>query len=148
MPSPPLEGPDPGGLTRVEVANQSDGGFLFWLARFYLFGLLSGLGLVTLGVFITYFYFAATLPDLPDLATYHEVAAATTEIRGWDGTPLAELASEHREIVPFEKIPPQLIHAFLAAEDRRFYEHGGLDYRGIARALGANLRAGEVAQGG
>jgi len=42
----------------------------------------------------------------------------------------------------------RLVQAFLAAEDRRFYEHGGLDYRGIARALGANLRAGEVAQGG
>ena len=36
---------------------------------------------------------------------------------------------------PFDRFPPQLMHAFLAAEDRRFYEHGGLDYRGIARAL-------------
>ena len=69
-------------------------------------------------------------------------------MRGWDGTPLAELANERREILPFDRFPPQLVHAFLAAEDRRFYEHQGLDYRGIARALGANLRAGEVAQGG
>jgi penicillin-binding protein 1A len=141
-------GPQPGDHARVEVSNQSDGGFLFWLLRFYLFGLLSGLGLVTMGLGITYFYFASTLPDLPDLATYHEVAATTAVLRAWDGTPLAELAAERREIVAFEKIPPQLIHAFLAAEDRRFYEHGGLDYRGIARALGANLRAGEVSQGG
>ena len=49
---------------------------------------------------------------------------------------------------PLRPVSPQLVHAFLAAEDRRFYEHQGLDYRGIARALGANLRAGEVAQGG
>ena len=69
-------------------------------------------------------------------------------MRAWDGTPLAELANERREILPFEQFPPQLVQAFLAAEDRRFYEHQGLDYRGIARALGANLRAGEVAQGG
>src|SRR5205807_4361673 len=59
-----------------------------------------------------------------------------------------ELAAERREILPFDRFPPQLIHAFLAAEDRRFYEHGGLDVRGIGRALGANLRAGVVAQGG
>ena len=96
----------------------------------------------------TYVYFAATLPTLPDIATYHEVAATTTVMRGWDGTPLAELATERREILPFDKFPPQLVHAFLAAEDRRFYEHQGIDYRGIARALAANLRAGEVAQGG
>ena len=69
-------------------------------------------------------------------------------MRGWDGTPLAEFATERREILPFERIPPRLIQAFLAAEDRRYYEHGGIDYRGIMRALGANLRAGEVAQGG
>ena len=148
MPLLPLGGPEPGGFTRIEVANQADGGFLFWLLRFYLFGGISAVGALVLGLGITYFHFASTLPDLPDLATYHEVAATTTVVRGWDGTPLAELAAERREIVPFDSIPPMLIHAFLAAEDRRFYEHGGLDYRGIARALGANLRAGEVAQGG
>ena len=63
-------------------------------------------------------------------------------MRAADGTPLAELATERREILPFDQFPPQLVHAFLAAEDRRFYEHRGLDYRGIGRALTANLRAG------
>jgi penicillin-binding protein 1A len=130
------------------VANPSDGGFFYWLLRFYAFGLCCALGLAFLGGIGVYFYFAATLPPIPDLATYHQVAATTTVMRGWDGTPLAELATERREILPFDEIPPQLVHAFLAAEDRRFYEHQGLDYRGIARALGANLRAGEVAQGG
>jgi penicillin-binding protein 1A len=116
--------------------------------RFYAFGLCCLGGLAFLAGVGVYFYFAATLPPVPDLATYHEVAATTTVMRGWDGTPLAELATERREILPFDKFPPQLVHAFLAAEDRRFYEHQGIDYRGIARALGANLRAGEVAQGG
>jgi penicillin-binding protein 1A len=69
-------------------------------------------------------------------------------MRGADGTPLAELASERREILTFDRFPPQLVHAFLAAEDRRFYEHQGLDYRGIVRALTANLRAGATTQGG
>jgi penicillin-binding protein 1A len=148
-PPPPPSGP-PAGLTtlRVEVANPSDGGFFFWLLKLYAFGLCCSLGLLLLGGLGAYLYFAATLPPLPDLATYHQVAATTTMMRGWDGTPLAELATERREILPFEAFPPQLVHAFLAAEDRRFYEHHGLDYRGIARAVGANFRAGEVAQGG
>ena len=79
----------------------------------------------------TYLYFAATLPPMPDLARYQAEVATTTVVRGWDGTPLAEFATERREILPFERIPHRLIEAFLAAEDRRFYEHGGIDYRGM-----------------
>jgi len=139
--APPREG-------HVEVTNRSDGGFFYWLLRFYAFGFFCALGLVFLAGIGTYLYFAATLPTLPDIATYHEVAATTTVMRGADGTPLAELAAERREILAFDKFPPQLVKAFLAAEDRRFYEHQGLDYRGIGRALTANLRAGVVAQGG
>jgi penicillin-binding protein 1A len=155
MPPPPpgsrpgavgATGPGPG--THIEVTNKSDGGFFHWLFKLYAFAFLGALGVVLFGLAGAYVYFAATLPTLPDLATYHETAATTTMIRAWDGTPLAELAAERREILAFEKFPPALVNAFLAAEDRRFYEHGGLDLRGIARALGANLRAGEVAQGG
>src|SRR5262245_172656 len=139
---------EPRQATNVEVSNRSDGGFFYWLLRFYAFGLLCTLGLLFMAGFGTYIYFAATLPILPESATYHAVAATTTVMRAADGTPLAELASERREILSFDKFPPQLVHAFLAAEDRRFYEHQGLDYRGIGRALTANLRAGVVAQGG
>ena len=69
-------------------------------------------------------------------------------MRAWDGTPLAEFASERREILPFEAFPKRLVQAFVAIEDRRFYEHSGLDYRGMLRAALANLRAGRVVQGG
>jgi len=132
----------------VEVANVSDGGFVYWLLRFYLFGLIAAMGLGACFAVGFYLYFAATLPPLPNLAAYRAQVATTTTVRAWDGTPLAEFATERRDFIPFERIPQRLVQAFLAAEDRRFYEHGGLDYRGIARALGANLRAGEVAQGG
>ncbi|HEY8924366.1 MAG TPA: transglycosylase domain-containing protein, partial [Polyangia bacterium] len=133
---------------KVVVANVSDGGFAYWLLRFYLFGLVAAMGLGICFAFGFYVYFAATLPPLPNLATYKARVATTTFVRAYDGTPLAEFATERRDFIPFEGIPKQLVQAFLAAEDRRFYEHGGIDYRGIARALGANLRAGEVAQGG
>src|SRR4051812_43617745 len=149
-PPPELVAPwrEAAGASRVEIVNRSDGGFFYWLLRFYAFGVLCALGLIAMAGFGTYIYFAATLPTVPDIATYPERAATTTRRRAADGTPLAELARERREILAFDKFPPQLVHAFLAAEDRRFYEHQGLDYRGIARALTANLRAGVVAQGG
>ena len=130
------------------MENVARDGFFRWLLRFYAFGLCCVIGLILLAGLGTYIYFAATVPTLPEIDAYDEMAAATSFMRAWDGTPIAELAAERREILPFDKLPPRLVHAFLAAEDRRFYEHHGLDYRGIARAIGANLRAGEVAQGG
>lgn len=50
--------------------------------------------------------------------------------------------------VPIGELPPTLLDAFIASEDRRFREHGGIDDRGIVRALGSNLRAGRKVQGG
>lgn len=140
-------GPE-GEPTRVDVVNPADGGFVYWLVKFYAFGLLCLGGATLLTAFATYVAFASGLPRLPDFAQYRLEAAETTVVRGWDGTPLAELAREYRDIVPFEAVPKRLVQAFLAVEDRRFYEHPGLDYRGIGRAVMANLRAGGVAQGG
>ncbi len=133
---------------RVEVVNPSDGNFLHWLLKFYAFGALCGLGLFVLTGLGIYGYFNARLPPLPDIDRYEHEAAESTVLRGWDGTPLADWANERREVLTAHQVPPRLIQAFLAIEDRRFYEHSGLDFRGIARAALANLRAGEVAQGG
>jgi penicillin-binding protein 1A len=133
---------------RVEVGNPSDGGFWYWLFKFYLYGLCCALGLIVLGGVATYIGFAASLPALPDLQSYAQTAEKSTLVRAWDGTPLAELATKRRVILPFEGVPTRQLQAFTAIEDRRFYEHGGLDYRGAVRALVANLRAGRVVQGG
>jgi penicillin-binding protein 1A len=133
---------------RVEVSNPSDGGFWYWLFKFYAFGLCGALALILLLGVATYVGFAATLPPLPDLQRYEQTAEKSTLVRAWDGTPLAELASKRRVILPFESVPTRQMQAFIAIEDRRFYEHGGLDYRGAVRALVANLRAGRVVQGG
>jgi penicillin-binding protein 1A len=133
---------------RVEVLNPSDGGFWFWLIKFYAFAALCLCGSGLLGSIALYAYFASTLPRLPDFDRYRLEAAESTRMRAWDGTDLAELASERREILPLEAFPKKLLQAFVAIEDRRFYEHSGLDYRGMLRALVANLRAGHVVQGG
>ncbi|MCB9567708.1 MAG: PBP1A family penicillin-binding protein [Myxococcales bacterium] len=116
--------------------------------RYYAFGaLILGFLAVVAGhqLFRTY---AAGLPDLTQIEAYETSAPGVTRIYAGDGSLLAELAREHRSYAGIDDIPEDLIHAFMAAEDRRFYEHGGLDWRGLARATLANIRSGTVVQGG
>ena len=106
--------------------------------------------------FGTYIYFAATLPTLPDIATYHEVAATTTVMRAADGTPLAELATERREILPFDKFPPQLVarlpgrrgSPLLRAPGHRLPRHRARADREPARRRGRPGRIDHHAAGG
>jgi penicillin-binding protein 1A len=66
-----------------------------------------------------------------------------------NGSLLGGIPSErNRQPVALEQISPWLRHATIAIEDRRFYDHGGVDYEGIARALWRDLRAGRVVEGG
>jgi len=73
------------------------------------------------------------LPDYESLAKYEP--PVMTRIHAHDGSLIAEYARERRIFVPINTIPKRVIAAFLSAEDRRFYEHGGLDIQGIARAV-------------
>src|SRR5205814_209167 len=77
-----------------------------------------------------YVYSSPQLPPLPDLSTYADTAPGLTTLYAQDGTLLAALSRERREVAPIDRIPPQVIDAFLATQDRRFYSHGGIDYRG------------------
>jgi penicillin-binding protein 1A len=72
------------------------------------------------------------MPDASDLADYHPPTA--TRAYAWDGTLIGEFSRERRIFVPYDAIPAQLAQAFLAAEDRNFFKHSGLDYAGIIRA--------------
>lgn len=58
------------------------------------------------------------------------------------------LVSEDRELVKLDKVPPLLIDALIASEDRAFFDHMGISFRGIARALSQNVSQGKVTQGG
>ena len=57
-----------------------------------------------------------------------------TRVHATDGSLVAEYARERRLYIPIQAVPKLVINAFLAAEDKNFYEHGGLDFTGIARA--------------
>ena len=73
------------------------------------------------------------LPDYESLASYEP--PVMTRIHAHDGSLIAEYARERRIFVPINTIPKRIVAAFLSAEDSRFYEHGGLDIQGIARAV-------------
>ncbi len=77
------------------------------------------------------------MPDASDLADYHPPTA--TRAYAWDGTLIGEFSRERRIFVPYDSIPPQLAQAFLAAEDRNFFKHSGLDYTGIIRASAKDI---------
>ena len=64
------------------------------------------------------------------------------------GDVLAVRGPLYARAISLEALPAYVPQAFLAIEDQRFYEHGGVDYRGVARALWVNLRTGHSAQGG
>ena len=137
-----------GRRARVKIANRDDGGLAFWLARLYGFAALVVLAVVVLTGLTTYSYFSLNAPAVPDLRRYARVAPAVSRMYATDGTKLGEFAREWREIVPLERIPRRLIDAFLAVEDHDFYRHNGLYWKGIARAVWANITAGDFAQGG
>lgn len=77
-------------------------------------------------------HFSKDLPDYSQLQDYEP--PVMTRMHAADGSLVAEYASERRLYIPIQAVPKRVINAFLAAEDKNFYEHGGLDFTGIARA--------------
>jgi penicillin-binding protein 1A len=91
-------------------------------------------------------HYEAGLPSVAELKTYQ--APQVTRVLARDGTVLAEIFTQRRTVVSIDSLPPHVKLAVLAAEDAGFYEHEGLNYLGIARALVVNVRAGTTRQGG
>jgi len=83
-------------------------------------------GLVALGIF------SKQLPDYSQLQDYEP--AVMTRVHASDGSLLAEYAKERRLYLPIQAIPKSVINAFIAAEDKSFYDHNGIDISGIVRA--------------
>ncbi|POB13313.1 MULTISPECIES: penicillin-binding protein 1A [Pseudomonadati] len=97
-------------------------------------------------VFSILVYFSFTLPKISSLADYNP--PIKSKILSKDGVVLYDIGKENREVVEFNEIPPRIVDSFLSAEDSNFYNHDGVDYFGVLRALVANLKAGRVVQGG
>jgi len=89
--------------------------------------------------------FFSTCPNVAKLAVYQPGGAPVLLDR--NGEVFADLASAERKIVPLSSLPSLVPQAFLAVEDQRFYEHGGVDWKRVGGSVLANLRAGGFAQG-
>ncbi|GHU00558.1 penicillin-binding protein 1A [Alphaproteobacteria bacterium] len=86
---------------------------------------------------LAFVLYGSALPDYHRLADYEP--PVTSRFYSGDGRLLAEYATEKRVFVPITFMPKQLISAFVSAEDKKFYEHAGLDYLGIVRAVAQNI---------
>ncbi len=89
------------------------------------------------------------LADLPDIDTLqHYTPPLVTRIYDRNNEIITELFTERRTVLPLSEIPVNLQNAFMATEDQSFFEHWGINLKGIARAVIANLRHGRVVEGG
>jgi penicillin-binding protein 1A len=112
-----------------------------WLLNLLGFAFASGVVLFLAAAGVAGFVVWQASRDLPDyesLARYEP--PVMTRIHAHDGSLMAEYARERRIFVPINVIPKLVIAAFLSAEDKRFFEHGGLDFTGIGRAVLNNLQ--------
>ena len=78
-------------------------------------------------------YFASGLPSSEKLLAYQP--DLPTNIRGYDGTPVKTFARERRVDLAYDEIPPLVVHAFISAEDKNFFEHHGIDFGGLIGAV-------------
>jgi len=100
-------------------------GFVFAAGTIvFLVGVAAAAGLI--------WHFSKDLPDYSQLQNYEP--PVMTRVHAGDGSLLAEYSRERRLYLPIQAVPKHVINAFLAAEDKNFYEHGGLDFQGLARA--------------
>ncbi len=103
------------------------------VGMFFMMGLV---GVVAVAGLIH--YYNKDLPDYQQLSEYNP--PIVTRLYAANGGLLAEYATQKRIFVPLNAIPKQLQHAFIAAEDKDFYEHPGVDIRGVARAVLENVK--------
>ena len=113
--------------------------------------LLAGIGglLVIGGVagVIGAYYYAS--PSLPAAETIRDIRLEVPlRIFSRDGHLISEIGERRRIPVTYDDVPEHVVQAFISAEDRRFFVHPGIDYRGVLRALSGLIVTGEISGGG
>lgn len=119
-----------------------------WLGRFILKSAVLCAGLGLSGVLLGSLALALAWPNLPDLSAMIDYRPRVPlRIYTADNVLIGEFGEERRNVLRFDEIPDVMKAAILAAEDDGFYQHGGIDWKGVARAALANLTSGAKSQG-
>ena len=103
--------------------------FINFSIKFFIIFLIISL----LFIFSTLWYFSIGLPDYKKLSNYQP--PISSRVYSSDGKLIAEYALEKRLFIPFESVPKKVINSFLSAEDKNFFDHPGVDAKGILRAF-------------
>jgi penicillin-binding protein 1A len=116
--------------------------------RWWAFPLLLVFLLVAAGSLVVGFAAVVIYPTLPTLDVLTDYQPKIPlRIYSADGQLIGEFGEERRAVVSLDQVPKNLVDAIVAAEDERFYQHGGVDYVGVARAALSNFASGGVRQG-
>ena len=116
--------------------------FLVLALGFGLIGTIAGVA----SVIAAYYY---VQPGLPAADTIRDIPLQMPlRIFSRDGHLISEIGQRRRVLITYDEVPAQVVNAFIAAEDRRFFEHPGVDYRGILRAFAQLALTGEISSGG
>jgi penicillin-binding protein 1A len=108
--------------------------------RIFLYGGLTVVALVVVGVLGVLVYMYSLTRDLPSVEALQDYQPpVTTRVYAGNGTVLGEYARERRIFVPIAFVPKQVINAFTSAEDKNFFSHPGVDPSGILRAAGKDV---------
>lgn len=126
---------------RARRAPQRGGAGLF-IRRLVLIGVVLAGGTIAA---LTAGGIALDCPTIAEFRAYRPPEA--TRVFALDGSRVADLSPERRTVVALDAIPATVRDGFIAVEDRRFEEHGGVDLRGIARAVVRNIASGSLAEG-
>ncbi|WP_213981264.1 transglycosylase domain-containing protein [Sphingomonas sp. dw_22] len=130
----------------LKIKRAPGGGVFARLRKRWWFRVLAVLALLAgLMVFLLWLLVARNLPSIDKLRTYEP--PLPTYVRSVDGLPVHSYARERRVQLSYAEYPPLLVRAYMAAEDRTFFEHHGLDFPGLVRATLQGIVSGETPRG-
>lgn len=116
------------------------------LAFYVIYAFILSALLLLLSGALLFFYYSHRLPDFNPLKERN--INAHSIVYSEEDEVVGKFLMDNRIPIPYERIPKQLVNAFVAAEDSEFFQHKGVDFRGILRAMFKNVLAGRIVQGG